>query len=78
MPAIPSAKGYISSLARPGGSTTGLSWDPSPEILGKPLDLVPAIEFSHAYDQAHKKDLRELTEKLQRLQVVIQRNERRG
>jgi putative ABC transport system substrate-binding protein len=30
----PIERGYISSLARPGGNITALTWEPSAEILG--------------------------------------------
>lgn len=39
------------------------------------LDLVPMLSFSNAYNPAHAKDLRELTEKLSRLQQIIQRHD---
>ena len=39
----PVGQGYISSLARPGGNITGLSWDPSPEILGKHVELLSEL-----------------------------------
>lgn len=39
------------------------------------LDLVPMLGFSNAYNPAHAKDLRELTEKLSRLQQIIQRHD---
>lgn len=41
------------------------------------LDLLPAMKFRHAYDERHDKDLRELTEKLQRLMKIIQRHDQR-
>src|SRR6476661_3526785 len=33
--ADPVGRGYISSLAKPGGNITGLVWETSPEIFGK-------------------------------------------
>ena len=39
----PVGRGYISSLARPGGNITGLSWEPSPEILGKHVELLSEL-----------------------------------
>lgn len=36
----PVGAGFIASLARPGGNITGLSNDPTPEILGKNLELL--------------------------------------
>jgi hypothetical protein len=39
------------------------------------LDLVPMLTFSNAYNDSHAKDLRELTEKLRRLQEIIQRHD---
>jgi putative ABC transport system substrate-binding protein len=36
----PVGAGFVSSLARPGGNITGLSNDPSPDILGKNLELL--------------------------------------
>ena len=35
----PEGAGFIGSLARPGGNITGLSNDPTPEIIGKNLEL---------------------------------------
>jgi len=32
--------GFVASLARPGGNITGLTADPTPEILGKNLELL--------------------------------------
>jgi hypothetical protein len=32
-------RGYIKSLARPGGNITGLTWEPAPEIVGKHVEL---------------------------------------
>jgi len=40
-------------------------------------DQVPPAEFPHAINTLHAKDLRELTEKLTRLQEIIQRHDRR-
>jgi ABC-type uncharacterized transport system substrate-binding protein len=40
----PVGRGYISSLARPGGNITGLTWEPSSEIIGKHVELLS--EFS--------------------------------
>ncbi len=36
----PVGSGFIASLARPGGNITGLTNDPTPEILGKNLELL--------------------------------------
>ena len=36
----PIGRGYISSLARPGGNITGLTWDASPEIFGKHVEFL--------------------------------------
>lgn len=36
----PVGSGFIASLARPGGNITGLANDPTPEILGKNLELL--------------------------------------
>jgi len=36
----PVGAGFIASLARPGGNITGLANDPTPEILGKTLELL--------------------------------------
>jgi len=36
----PVGQGYIASLARPGGSITGLAWDPTPEIVGKHVEFL--------------------------------------
>jgi len=36
----PVGQGYILSLARPGGNVTGLAWDPTPEIVGKHVELL--------------------------------------
>jgi ABC-type uncharacterized transport system substrate-binding protein len=39
----PINRGYIASLARPGGNITGLTWEPSPEILGKHVELLSEL-----------------------------------
>jgi putative ABC transport system substrate-binding protein len=39
----PVGRGYIKSLARPGGNITGLSWEPSPEIAGKHVELLTEL-----------------------------------
>jgi putative tryptophan/tyrosine transport system substrate-binding protein len=39
----PVGRGYVSSLARPGGNITGLTWDPSPEIFGKHVELLTEV-----------------------------------
>jgi ABC-type uncharacterized transport system substrate-binding protein len=39
----PVGRGYIASLARPGGNVTGLTWDPSPEIFGKHVELLAEV-----------------------------------
>ncbi len=39
----PIGRGYISSLARPGGNITGLTWEPSAEILGKHVELLSEL-----------------------------------
>lgn len=36
----PVGSGLVSSLARPGGNLTGLSFDATPELLGKQLELI--------------------------------------
>ena len=36
----PVGQGFISTLARPGGNITGLTWDPGPEIRGKLVELL--------------------------------------
>jgi putative ABC transport system substrate-binding protein len=36
----PVGAGFVESLARPGGNVTGLSNDPTPEIMGKRLELL--------------------------------------
>lgn len=41
------------------------------------LDRVPALTFSHAFNPLHAKDLAELSEKLDRLQKIIERHEQR-
>src|SRR5262245_17202452 len=39
----PIGRGYISSLARPGGNITGLTWEPTAEILGKHVELLSEL-----------------------------------
>jgi len=39
----PVGRGYISSLARPGGNITGLTWEPTAEILGKHVELLSEL-----------------------------------
>ena len=39
----PVGRGYVASLARPGGNITGLTWDPSPEIFGKHVELLAEV-----------------------------------
>src|SRR5262245_9540534 len=39
----PVGRGYISSVAQPGGNITGLTWDPSPEIFGKLVELLAKV-----------------------------------
>ncbi|HKF65593.1 MAG TPA: ABC transporter substrate-binding protein [Vicinamibacterales bacterium] len=39
----PIGRGYIASLARPGANITGLTWEPSPEILGKHVELLSEL-----------------------------------
>jgi putative tryptophan/tyrosine transport system substrate-binding protein len=39
----PINRGYIASLARPGGNITGLTWEPSSEILGKHVELLSEL-----------------------------------
>ena len=39
----PVGRGYISSLARPGGNVTGLTWEPSSEIFGKHVELLTEV-----------------------------------
>jgi len=36
----PVGTGFVSSLARPGGNLTGLSFEATPELLGKQLELI--------------------------------------
>ena len=36
----PVASGLVTSLARPGGNVTGLTWDVSPDVAGKMLELL--------------------------------------
>ena len=36
----PVASGLVASLARPGGNVTGLTWDVSPTVAGKQLELL--------------------------------------
>ena len=38
--ADPVADGFVTSLAHPGGNITGLTWAPTPELLGKILEMV--------------------------------------
>ena len=37
------AAGFIASLARPGGNITGLASDPTPEVLGKDLEIFKEV-----------------------------------
>ena len=39
----PVGRGYISSLARPGGNITGLTWEASPEIFGKHVEFLTEV-----------------------------------
>ena len=39
----PVGKGYIASLARPGGNITGLTWEPTPEIFGKYVEMLAEL-----------------------------------
>jgi putative tryptophan/tyrosine transport system substrate-binding protein len=39
----PVGRGYIASLARPGGNITGLTWEPSTEIFGKHVQLLTEL-----------------------------------
>jgi putative ABC transport system substrate-binding protein len=39
----PVGRGYISSLARPGGNITGLTWEPAAEIFGKHVELLSEL-----------------------------------
>jgi ABC-type uncharacterized transport system substrate-binding protein len=39
----PVGRGYIASLARPGGNITGLTWEASPEIFGKHVELLSEL-----------------------------------
>jgi putative ABC transport system substrate-binding protein len=41
--ADPVADGLAKSLARPGGNVTGLTWAPSPELIGKNLEILREI-----------------------------------
>ncbi len=41
--ADPVASGLVASLARPGGNVTGLTWDVSPAVAGKMLELLRDI-----------------------------------
>jgi len=41
--ADPVGRGYIGSLARPGGNITGLTWDAAPEMYGKYVELLTEI-----------------------------------
>jgi putative ABC transport system substrate-binding protein len=43
-PTNPIGRGYVASLARPGGNLTGLSWDASPEIAGKYVELLTELQ----------------------------------
>jgi putative ABC transport system substrate-binding protein len=52
-------QGFVSSLAKPGGSITGLTWDVGGEVVGKRLQLlkeaVPAIRrVAGIYDAPHE------------------------
>jgi ABC-type uncharacterized transport system substrate-binding protein len=40
----PVASGLVASLARPGGNVTGLTWDVSPAVAGKQLELLRDTE----------------------------------
>jgi putative tryptophan/tyrosine transport system substrate-binding protein len=40
----PVASGLVASLARPGGNVTGLTWDVSPDVAGKQLELLKDTE----------------------------------
>ena len=46
----PVGAGFVTSLARPGGNITGLTWVPGPEIVGKQLELLKEAipQLSHA------------------------------
>ena len=39
----PVGRGYIASLAHPGGNITGLTWDPSVEIFGKHVEFLTEL-----------------------------------
>ena len=39
----PVGAGFVASLARPGGNVTGVSWDATPELGGKQLELLREI-----------------------------------
>jgi putative ABC transport system substrate-binding protein len=39
----PVSRGYVASLARPGGNITGLIWEPTPEIFGKYVEFLAAL-----------------------------------
>ena len=39
----PVGRGYIASLARPEGNVTGLTWDASPEIVGKYVEFLSEL-----------------------------------
>jgi putative ABC transport system substrate-binding protein len=39
----PVARGYIASLAHPGGNITGLTWEPAAEIFGKHVELLTEV-----------------------------------
>jgi putative tryptophan/tyrosine transport system substrate-binding protein len=45
----PVGAGFATSLARPGGNITGLTWTPGPEIAGKQVQLIKEVipELSH-------------------------------
>ena len=39
----PVGRGYIASLAHPGGNITGLAWEPAPEIVGKYVEFLAEL-----------------------------------
>ena len=41
--ADPIGRGYATSLARPGGNVTGLSWDVAPQVFGKYIELLTEL-----------------------------------